>query len=478
MQFHNSTPQTVAAYIAKRKSGKASQRKSAHASDVEPSTKEKKVPDASLSADLSLPGNHAMIFTSPTEEPMKLVDASLPLAETQARNTTGRGPATEKQNSDQGSIDSSRAHDTESYRLTAQEPGLDQGPLSSTFAQVDNVTDHESAAKKQKLSSAKLLPARVRQTLSNEDVVRIDDYHWRRRLESWCRRFGFDDRIISKMSDELLRSPTSDIYHFILEQSSRAQSDLYGALQLDIYRSGAHNSFCDRTSIPSSSLNSPYNSSDPIMGYSMTSANSDKLVSLRSDCEKVDDTTESAGPNHLLPLSRGLFLGDDTSVANTSQIPAVEPVRNKGGRPKGRKPRALKPPKTPKGPTRFQKNHPVKAAVNVDVWGNILLFCPPEFLLKARTISSTFRSLLKDDSVIWKISRINHFGSDMPEPPLGLSEPQYADLLTGTGCQTRGCEFQKTRKTYWAFQKRLCVECFQKSMAPKVNSSNLIPECC
>ena len=176
------------------------------------------------------------------------------------------------------------------------------------------------------------------------------------------------------------------------------------------------------------------------------------------------DTLETATPQSD-PSTPGSSLREDTTPASLPQNSSVGPARNKGGRPRVecRKPRARK---TPKGQTRLQKNHPIKATVNVDVWENILVFCPPEFLLKARSISRTFRSILKDDSLIWGRARVKYFGPDLPEPPPGLSEPQYADLLTGSGCQTPGCTSSKTRKTYWAIQKRLCVECFQKSFVP------------
>ena len=176
------------------------------------------------------------------------------------------------------------------------------------------------------------------------------------------------------------------------------------------------------------------------------------------------DIPETATPQ-IGPSSPGSSLREDTTSASLPQSSSVGPARNKGGRPRleFRKPRARK---TPIGQTRLQKNHPIKAIINIDVWENILVFCPPEFLLKARTISRTFRSVLKDDSLIWKRARVNHFGPDLPEPPLGLSEPQYADLLTGSGCQTQGCTSSKTRKAYWAIQKRLCLECFQKSFLP------------
>lgn len=175
------------------------------------------------------------------------------------------------------------------------------------------------------------------------------------------------------------------------------------------------------------------------------------------------DVTVDASLDEVVPSSLDVSLRDGTTPASTSETPSVGPARSKGGRPRGRKPRELKPPK---GRTRFQKNHPVKATVNMDVWENILLFCPLDFLLRARSISKTFRSVLKHDSLIWKKARVNQFGPEMPDPPLGLSEPQYADLVTGNGCHTRGCTSKKARKTYWALGKRLCIECFQKSFIP------------
>lgn len=223
----------------------------------------------------------------------------------------------------------------------------------------------------------------------------------------------------------------------------------------------------DQTSTSLSSVDStlkgPFcSSSDPHMGYNTTPARPDRMASIGPD-RNMGNNTAAARSDQVAPVSPHSNLRDDTTPASSSQNSSVESACNKGGRPRGRKPRA---PKIPKGPTRFQKNHPVKALVNIDVWEKILLFCSPDLLLKARTVSSTFRSVLIDDSLIWKRARIRYFGPDMPDPPSGLSEPQYADLLTRIGCQTHGCESTKTRKTYWAFQKRLCIGCFQKAFLP------------
>lgn len=57
-----------------------------------------------------------------------------------------------------------------------------------------------------------------------------------------------------------------------------------------------------------------------------------------------------------------------------------------------------------------------------------------------------------------------NYGPDHPPPPPGLTEQQYADLLVGTGCQNRGCNDKKARKTYWAFQRRWCDSCLKKNV--------------
>lgn len=206
------------------------------------------------------------------------------------------------------------------------------------------------------------------------------------------------------------------------------------------------------------SLEGP-SSSDSSAGCNLNPMDLDQTASVNSKFDTGNDAV-AAESDQVAPLSLVASLRDTTSSSRTS---SVSPAPNRGGRPRGRKPRARR---APKGPTRFQKNRPVKSTVNMDVWENILVHCPLDFLLKARSISTTFRSVLKDDSSIWRRARLNQFGPDMPNPPLGLSEPQYADLITGTGCQTRGCTSKKTRKTYWALRKRLCVGCFQKSFLP------------
>ena len=219
----------------------------------------------------------------------------------------------------------------------------------------------------------------------------------------------------------------------------------------------------NNTTLPSSHYSTSVGT-NPNLGDNCSATSLDQEGDLRETDIPNSELPDSVTPQHE-PSLLGSSVQKDATPASLPQNSPVGPARNKGGRPRleRRKPRARK---TPKGQTRLQKNHPIKATVNVDVWENILVFCPPEFLLKARNISRTFRSILNDDSLIWKRARVKYYGPDLPEPPLGLSEPQYMDLLTGSGCQTPGCTSSKTRKTYWAIQKRLCADCFQKSFLP------------
>lgn len=115
----------------------------------------------------------------------------------------------------------------------------------------------------------------------------------------------------------------------------------------------------------------------------------------------------------------------------------------------------------------LRSTRPLKISdkVNSDIWQIILGYCEPKLLLEAKTINKEFRQLLSDRTAIWRASRQNFFGHDMPECPTGMTEQTYADLLVGRGCQNRSCPKEHTAGVYWTFQVRLCAECFrQKTM--------------
>ncbi|CAL8576970.1 hypothetical protein XPA_002830 [Xanthoria parietina] len=131
--------------------------------------------------------------------------------------------------------------------------------------------------------------------------------------------------------------------------------------------------------------------------------------------------------------------------------------RKKRGRPsKG----FQTPKKAIKG---FRTNRPVAPELTRgDIWCHILEMSPLSQLFRMRDV---FRHYLLRWPTIWKTARRNTYGQDHPDPPPGISERQYADLLVGFGCQGKGCQDTRTRKVYWAFQRRWCVACMKKNVA-------------
>jgi len=113
--------------------------------------------------------------------------------------------------------------------------------------------------------------------------------------------------------------------------------------------------------------------------------------------------------------------------------------------------------------TILRVSRPVENAdkVHDDIWRHIFRFSEPRVLLEARTLSKKKWELLQE-SAIWKESRENRFGSDMPALPTALTEMQYADLLVGRGCQNSKCDKSRAAKVYWAFMVRLCSDCMMQ----------------
>ena len=146
--------------------------------------------------------------------------------------------------------------------------------------------------------------------------------------------------------------------------------------------------------------------------------------------------------------------------AFSSGSPLPPEPKNKGGRPRTAH---LKPLAVQRGSTILRKTKPVKTWIDMDAWQWIFEFCSLEFLLKARMVCSGFRHALQSP-LIWQKARLNNFGPTHPPCPPSLTEMQYADLLTGLGCQAKGCKNKKARKTYWAFQRRWCDVCLHQQV--------------
>ena len=145
--------------------------------------------------------------------------------------------------------------------------------------------------------------------------------------------------------------------------------------------------------------------------------------------------------------------------------------KNRGGRPRTKKVEVNKNHKL-----KLRKNSPIKAEIPLDIWHQVFMQCPPRFLLKARTVHRSWLEALQYEST-WIQARKNHYGTELPPPPPGLTELQYADLLCGVGCQSKGCTDQKARKTYWGFLRRWCDNCLKKDLVLDKRATEYQMEC-
>ena len=153
---------------------------------------------------------------------------------------------------------------------------------------------------------------------------------------------------------------------------------------------------------------------------------------------------------------------DDASKKIKTTNHAASP-KNRGGRPKRETPI---PPRQPKGALRLRVSKPVNAFLPPEIWKLILEQSSPALLLRARALSRSFYNVLTygSEQSTWTAARKLTYGDHHPDPPAGVDEIQYADLLEGHGCQS--CKNVKTRKTYWAFLRRWCESCLNDRVVP------------
>lgn len=172
----------------------------------------------------------------------------------------------------------------------------------------------------------------------------------------------------------------------------------------------------------------------------------------RVDLLKAKD--HQAQVRALINPSNPLKRTADLASGDSSEQPEKRMKKNVGGRPR------IHPPK-PKSTVRFfKKRTRIHQTLYPDIWSRIFDFSTPDFLLQARQTSRMLRLLLQKESQ-WRTARYSTYGFDHPDPPPGLDEMQYADLLTGSGCQTKGCKERSVRKVYWGFQRRWCPSCLR-----------------
>ena len=107
-----------------------------------------------------------------------------------------------------------------------------------------------------------------------------------------------------------------------------------------------------------------------------------------------------------------------------------------------------------------------------EVWLNILEFAGLHTMVVAENIHPSLKAMLSDRENVWSNCKLREYGEDAPNLPVGMTERQFAILVAGRGCQQPDCPRQDTVKVFWAFQKRVCADCF-RSQTTRVSSNYL-----
>ena len=203
--------------------------------------------------------------------------------------------------------------------------------------------------------------------------------------------------------------------------------------------------------------------------FTQDEANVPCETNVSNETPKLTDDGGQDSNKKAKTISEPCEAGISDTASGGKIITEVTPrKRNVGGRPRKHPVKELS-----KKPLHFlRKNNPVKVELCPDIWNCIFDVSPPEFLLQACQTNIQLQDLLRRYQSIWKKSRTNTYGIEHPDPPPGLNEAQYADLLTGIGCQGKGCPEKSTRKVYWAFQRRWCSGCLETNTT-KVYLSSL-----
>lgn len=145
--------------------------------------------------------------------------------------------------------------------------------------------------------------------------------------------------------------------------------------------------------------------------------------------------------------------------AKTPRTNSQATVKNKPrrGRPRGS---TTKPPQ-PSKPLTLSISRPVKQELPLDIWDQIVRYSDLKCAISISKMTRDHQELLSKSS-LWKAVRHHVYGSDHPDPPPGITERQYAQLITGIGCQDKGCNNNRAKDTCWAAQRRWCVSCLRK----------------
>lgn len=173
---------------------------------------------------------------------------------------------------------------------------------------------------------------------------------------------------------------------------------------------------------------------------------------------EIDDSSALQDSNKRVKIVDAPVEANHSGATSKGSRVVAKAPRNVGGRPRTHG-LANKPKPTS---VFLRTNKPVAQELCADVWNRIFDHITPQFLIQARQINRLFYMLL-EKKVPWKSARMATYGRNHPDPPPNLTEMQYADLLTGTGCQSKSCGEKQTRKVYWAFQRRWCPKCIKNN---------------
>ncbi|KAL8952422.1 MAG: hypothetical protein Q9222_001657 [Ikaeria aurantiellina] len=177
-----------------------------------------------------------------------------------------------------------------------------------------------------------------------------------------------------------------------------------------------------------------------------------------------------------IPTKRKAISADLTQPGDDVKKPKLEWVDSSIQSPKAKpgRPRKIVEQKPRRSLPKLRKTRPVQAGIHIDIWCAIIENSALSFVFKIKDIAKKIRQLLVDKPNIWKTVRLSTYGPDHPDPPPGLNERQYADLLVGCGCQSKGCKDFKARKTYWAFQRRWCIPCMKKNVVMEAGCKSIL----
>ncbi|KAJ7757013.1 hypothetical protein B0H16DRAFT_675958 [Mycena metata] len=165
---------------------------------------------------------------------------------------------------------------------------------------------------------------------------------------------------------------------------------------------------------------------------------------------------------------------DEPSAAKRRKTGKGKAVATKG---KGQKvTKAKKPTAMAKGKGKSKRQGSLEGLLDMpmDVFFEILCHLEPEYLLNLSRMNQQFRtSLMSPQSrFVWKAARYNVHGTPAPDPPTGVTEPAWANLLYTPQSACFECGKAGTNFIDFAFRRRLCLACRKEHLLRMTRSGN------